>query len=436
MRKAKMDLKFFWTSFFTLLFGAAFTVAQETPSGVLTLGHAMRLAEKASPALKAAAARENEAKEFSRVADSGFYPDLGLDAVDSTGFAGSSSGLNSFSGLVASPYRQGPAAGAYAKWDLLDLSVWHQSASAHYEYDASRERTRYQAELVDSQVLGVYLDAVKLKGDRDAWQGLADELATIRDTVNRFVRSGQYSQVQGYLIEDQLADATLRVGDLSRQYQAAMERLALFTGLDVKSLACPSPSELSEGTLENLQVSGTSPLITGAQLETKSANETAARYSAENLPVLEVAGSAGYLDNTRLVQAQDYSLFVGISLPLFEGFRIDAEEKAARSETEAREAEVSADQMALDDLNVRYKEQVEEAQEDLAALAGEQERAQKAVALARQRYLTFLGPLSDLQQTLKDMVNVDTQIAEAKTRLLLATGQEYLLNGGTSAGVQ
>ena len=171
-------------------------------------------------------------------------------------------------------------------------------------------------------------------------------------------------------------------------------------------------------------------------METKSANETTAQYSAENLPVLEVAGGAGYLSDTRLVGSQDYSLFVGVSLPIFEGFRIDAQEKAARAETQARQAEVSADQLVLDDLNVRYLEQMQEAREDLATLSVEQDQAQKAAALARQRYLAFLGPLSDLQQALKDMVNVGLQTAEAKTQLLSAMGEKYLLGGGTSDAVK
>lgn len=416
-------------------------VAQGTQARTLTLGETMRLAEKISPALKAVQARENEAREFSRVADSGFYPDLGLDAVDSTGFPGSSSGfgtagLDSFPGLVASPYRQGPGADAYAKWDLLDLSVWHQSAAAHYEYDASRERTKYQAEKVDEQALVLFLGAVHQKGDRDAWQALADELTAIKATVARFVRNGQYSQVQGYLIDDQLADAALKASDFNRQYQASLERLALLTGLDAQTLSCPSPSELLEGDLAKLAAPGMNPLVAGAELETKSADETAARYSSENLPVLEVSGSTGYLNDARLVGSQDYSLFVGVSLPLFEGFRIDAQEKAARAETRAREAEVSADQLALSDLNVRYLEEIGETKDDLEVLTGEQDRAQKAVALARQRYLAFLGPLSDLQQALKDMVNATVEISDAKTRLLLAMGEKYLLAGGTSEDVK
>ena len=415
--------------------------AQDRQPKELSLGEALRLAEKYSPLVKAAVSREEESREFSREADSGFYPSVGLDAVESSGFPGSASGfgtsgLNSFPGLVASPYRKGEAAGAYAKWDLVDLSVWHQSSSAHYAYDASRERTKFEAELVDQQALNVYLEASRLRGDRDAWKKLEDELTGIRDTVKRFVRNGQYSEVQGLLIEDQLADASLRAGDFDLQYQADLQRLALLTGMESQSLSCPAPSALPDAGSLALAAPGKSPLVTQAEFETKSANETAAKYSAENLPVLEVAGSAGYLSETRLEQAQDYSVFVGISLPLFEGFRIDAQEKAARAEAEARKAEISLDQLTVDDLNIKYAEEVEATTEELRVLAEEQEKTAKAALLAKQRYLSFLGPLSDLQQALKDMVNLDIQSAEAKTRLLRAAESKYLLNGGTVEAMQ
>ncbi len=414
---------------------------QETKPKELTLGEVLRLAEKESPSLKASVSRENESREFTRAADSGFFPSLGLDAVASNGFPGSSSGfgtsgLNGFPGLAASPYRAGPAADAYAKWDLLDVSVWHQSAAAHYEYQASQERTKLQSELVDQQALRVYLEAVRVRGDQEAWQKLADELSGIRDIVKRFVRNGQYSEVQGLLIEDQLADAALRAGDYGLQYQAALQRLALLTGQEAKTISCPAPLELSGEEATNLTTTGPSPLITQAEFEVKSAKETTAKYSAQNLPVLEVAGSAGYLSGTRLEPAQDYSLFVGVSLPLFEGFRIDAQEKAARSEAEARQSEVSADQLALKEFNIQYDEQVSAALEELKILGDETERSVKAATLAKQRYLSFLGPLSDLQQALKDKVNLDIQTADTKTRFFSAAVSRYLLNGGTSENLK
>jgi outer membrane protein TolC len=357
----------------------------------LGLKRFLNLAEQNSPSLKAAGYRENEVNQSARAAE---------------------------------------ATDAFVKWDLLDLSQWSRSAAAHDEVDAIREKTKFQTVVVDQKALEIYFETILLRGDRDAWQGLADELTDIQNTVKRFVRNGQYSEVQGLLIQDQLSEALLQVDDFDRQYQAGLSRIALLTGLADKSFSCPSPTEFTGGELGAVESANSSPLISLAQLEAKAAHEVVSKYSRENLPRLEVAGSAGFMDETRLEPSQDYSVFVGVTLPIFEGFRIDAEEKGAEAEAQARDADVAAAQLALDDLNIGYNESIQQFQEEFKTLLVEQVDADRASTLAKQRYLTFLGPLSDLQQALKDKVNVDVRMADVKTRLLLAEGNQYLVNGG------
>ena len=392
--------------------------------------------ERNSPDLRALVYREVEAGESAREVDSGFYPTLDAAVVDSSGFPGSASGLDGFSGLVASPYRKGPAVDAFSKWDLVDLSQWDQSAAAHAESDAARKKTALGTALLDSRALGAYLDTVRLKGDRDAWQRLADELGDVQKIVDHFIRNGQYSEVQGALIQDQLSDAQMKAADFDRQYQAGLSRLALLTGLKEGDFSCPDPGDLAEGEIEAPPVSGESPLVARARLEYEASRESVSRYSDENLPKLELGGSAGFLQDTRLEPSQDYSVFVGVTLPVFEGFRIDAEEKAARAEAQARNAEVDSARLTLEDLNVGYQASIDRARGELVVLGEEQARAGQAVKSAKERYLSFLGPLSDLQQALKDMVNIDLEMGDMKTQLLAAQGGFYFLNGGTVDGLK
>jgi outer membrane protein TolC len=400
-----------------------------TQTTELGLQQALRLAEAASPDLKAAMAREQEAMETSTIAESGFYPTLDLAAVDSGGFPGSSSGTDGFAGLITSPYRSGPAAGAFSKWDLVDISLWHDVSAAHYAYDASREAVRFQRAVVDQQALGVYLAGTRYRGEAEAWQKLVTNLLNIQNTVNRFVRNGQYSEVAKILLDDQLKNADLEVHAFTDKYQTELIRLGLLIGMDPQKIACPLPVGLSEDELGGLVNQGASPLILRADYEKKAASEAVGKYSAENLPKLELAASAGYLSDTRLVDEQDYSVFVGVTVPIFEGFRIDAEEKRARAEEEAKTDELTSAKLTLADLNAQYDQQIETAREDLQTLIPEQDSAKRGVDIAKQRYLAFLSPLADLQQALRDMVNVDTQIAEVKTNLLLALGSKAFLDG-------
>ena len=399
--------------------------AQTTELG---LQQTLKLSEEASPDLKAAVNREKEAMESSTIAESGFFPTLDLAAMDSA-YPGSASGADGLGGLVTSLYRTGPAVGAFSKWDLVDISQWHGVDAAHYTYDASRETTRFQRVSVDQQALRAYLAGVRYRGQSVAWQKMVDELKSVRDTVDRFVRNGQYSEVAKILIDDQLKNADLDATDYNAKYQTALTRLGLLTGMDPQKIACPLPEDVSEDGLKDLFQEGESPLIKRADYERKAASETVGQYSAENLPKLEVSASAGYLGDSHLSDSQDYSVMVGIRMPIFEGFRIDAEEKRARYEEEAKTNELASAKLTLADLNAQYDEQITTAREDLATLLPEQTTAEQGVKLAKQRYLSFLSPLSDLQQALKDMVYVDTQIAEVKTNLLLALGSKAFLNG-------
>ncbi len=395
----------------------------------LGLQQTLKLAEDTSPDLKAAMDREKEAVQSSTIAEAGFFPTLDIAAVDSV-YPGGSSGANGFSGLLTSLYRTGPAVGAFSKWDLLDVSVWHDVSAAHYAASASQEAAKFKRSLVDQQALSVYLTGVRYRGEAEAWQKMVAELQGVRDTVARFVRNGQYSEVAKILIDDQLKNADLDVSDFNQKYQTALTRLGLLTGMDPQKIACPLPADISEDGLKGF-AEGVSPLVLRADYERKAASETVGKYSAENLPKLEVAGSLGYLGDDKLSDSEDYSVFVGITMPIFEGFRIDAEEKQAKEEEDARANELASAKLTLADLNAQYDEQISTARGDLETLIPEQDSAKKGVETAKQRYLAFLGPLADLQQALKDMVYVDTQIAEVKTNLLLALGSKAFLNGQT-----
>lgn len=407
-------------------------VPMADPAGPAALGlqQALKLAEDASPDLKAAMDREKEAMESSTIAEAGFFPTLDIAAMDSQ-YPGSSSGADGMSGLITSLYRTGPAVGAFSKWDVIDISQWHDVDAAHYAYDASREATKFKRALVDQQALSVYLAGVRYRGEAEAWQKMVGELQGVRDTVDRFVRNGQYSEVAKILIDDQLKNADLDAADFNTKYQTALARLGLLIAMDPEKIACPAPADLSEEGLKGFEDEGTSPLVLQADYEQKAASETVGKYSAENLPKLEVAGSAGYLGDPSLPDSQDYSVFVGIRMPIFEGFRIDAEEKRARDEEDAKANELASAKLTLADLNAQYDDEIATDRGDLATLIPEQDSAKKGVETAKQRYLSFLGPLADLQQALKDMVYVDTQIAEVKTNLLLALGSKAFLNGQT-----
>ena len=84
----------------------------------LTVSDALRLAEQTDPSLKAANARVAQAEHSVGIARSDYYPRVDLEAIDSTGFPGSSGALG-VEGLMGSPYRSGLGYGAVASMTLF-----------------------------------------------------------------------------------------------------------------------------------------------------------------------------------------------------------------------------------------------------------------------------------------------------------------------------
>jgi outer membrane protein TolC len=409
--------------------------AEEAPR-VLGLAETLSLAEKTAPSLDAARAREEQARQGERQAAAGYYPTLDAAAVDSAGFPGSAPGLDGFAGLVASPYRQGAGVDAFAKWNLVDLGTWYGVESAKFQRLATQEDTRVRTASVDQQALAAYLEAVGDLGQRDAWMGLSKELNDIAGTVRRFVRNGQYAEVQQILIQDQLLDAQVQAASYDSRYRADLRRVGYFTGLSGGAITCLAPQDLTGKEFDDDSPPGASPLVVAAELRAKAAEEGVEKSSAQRLPRLEVAGSAGDLAGSRLVTDQDYSVYAGLTVPLFEGFRIDADVRRSAAARDQSLAEVAQARLDLADLTTRFSQRAEEARTQLAALGPELQDAGKAVDQARQRYLGFLGPLSDLQQALKDQVGIESRLAEAKASLLLATGSLRFLYGGGSEGLR
>jgi outer membrane protein TolC len=403
---------------------------------VLGLAEALQLAEKAAPSLAASRAGEEQAHQRERLAAAGYYPSLDAAAVDSAGFPGSAPGLDGIAGLVASPYREGAGVDAFAKWDLVDLSTWYGVEAAKFQRMASQQDTRVRMASVDQQALAIYLEGVGDLGQRDAWTGLAKELEDIAGTVRHFVRNGQYAEVQQILIQDQLLDAQVQAAVYGSRLRADLARLGYFTGLTQTAIACVAPQDLTGTEFDFAGEAGASPLLVAAELRAKAAEQDLAKSSAQRLPKLEIAGSVGDLEGVRLVSSQDYSVYAGLTLPLFEGFRLDAEQAKSAAARDQSLAELDQARLDLADLTARYNQRAQEARSQLAALGPELQDAGRAVEQARQRYLGFLGPLSDLQQALKDQVGIESRLAESKASLLLATGSLRFLYGGGSEGLR
>src|SRR5258708_28187235 len=84
----------------------------------LSVTQALLWAEEASPALKAARAREAQAQEAVKIAQAAYYPTFDLEAIQSYRFAGSNAALG-LGGLMSSPFPGGANARRLFKSNML-----------------------------------------------------------------------------------------------------------------------------------------------------------------------------------------------------------------------------------------------------------------------------------------------------------------------------
>jgi outer membrane protein len=415
-----------------LLVGGSRLYAQDKP---LMLGDILSLAEKTSPQVQAQLEREVQAKANTGVLSAYYFPHIDAAAVDSTGFPGSGSPTpGGFGGIINSPYRSGLAGDLDVTWTLFDASQGYGLTASRYQELSARQQTRIVKYEIDQTALKLYFDACRYQGLQAAWQGVVDKIKPIEEQVKHFVRTGRYNEVQMLLLQDQMDQAQMNVDTYQERYQVAVKRLGLVIGLQPESIHVPDGSALNETVLAVIQDSDKNPYLNLATDEVEAAKALRDSASAERMPRLYATGSVGAMDNSRLVSENDYSGWVGVSIPVFEGFRIESEEKKNTALYREKNDQMSAIALKVSDLNAQFDETAHVARSQLSVLGPQRDAAVKSFTMAKDRYLNFLGTVNDLEESVRNVAQIDAEIQNAQMDLLIAVGSEKLFNGGFLKG--
>lgn len=413
----------------------SFAQEAKTPQHELTLAEALQLAEKVSPGLKAASERETQADLSITIAKSNLLPKLDLSAADSWGFPGSSSPVPPpFGGLLTSPFRVGGTAALLGQMTIFDLSHWHGLDEAKENAHVAAEQIRISRTLVDQDTIDLFFEAATYRGESEVWRKITDKLVPIFKSVSKLVKNGQYSEVQRLLLEDQLTEAQMKNAVAWSRYKMTKKRLALLLDLPSSSIECPSALLLNDANLGTIEEGTKSPLISHAEAEITAAKLAVSKFSAEHLPKLYAVGSAGFMESSRLVNKEDYSAWIGLTLPLFEGFRINAEAERAKVVANEKEDNFYAARLTLDELNTHYDDLIQAARIQLDFLTHERTQAIQTFELTRKRYLSFLEPVLNLKEAVKNLARIESQTNEVKSSLYRAKSSKLILNGGAILG--
>jgi len=394
----------------------------------LTIREALDLSNEYNPNLKAASARESATRSRVGIAQSNFYPTVALEAVDSSGFPGSTGSSLGMTGLIGSPFRSGFSAGAVLKQDVFDFGRTYFGVKASKLDAQSQERaTEINTYQVEQEVLQAYFDCALNRTEIERWQAFLKDTELVERQVEIFIKTGQRSIVDRYLSRAQRENANTHVLDFQTRESASIQRLAVLIGIQ-KPFACPLLNDLSSD-LQLHPASAENPIIAFARIQLDASEARLDQAKAENLPIILGIASAGYLQDTHVVQKENYSLGVGIRFPLFEGFRIKSEIDRNSAQVDENFYLLQNSQFVLKDLNRQYDEKIRSADTRRTQLVEELKNANEAFTIAKRRYFDLQGTLVDLRDSVSNLERVVDSLDIAQAEYLQFTSLEAVLNG-------
>jgi len=395
----------------------------------ISIDEVMRLAELNSPKLSMDRFREIAAKKSVDIARSNYFPTINLEAIDDTGFSGSSAIATGIGGLMGSPYRSGVGAGVIAQQTIYDFGrTYYDVEAAKYESEFSKQNTRVTVYEVKQLALQTFYECAFFRTERDIWMRLSGESGIITKEAQHFVDTGQRSIVDRYLSKAQTEEARTAAAFFATRFKEANHELAVIMAIADQNFSCPPlPNELTSSLNPDLGFDS-SPLLARALAGTKIAHARLKEQKAGFYPKIVAVASLGYMQGSRVVPKKDYSAGIGFVLPLF-NLHTSGEIHRASAIASASEKEVEAEEQYLQEANAKYDEIIKSSQVRLQHLNGEMVLANKAFSVAKKRYFALEADLLDLREAFRNLARVDAEVEETRTRLLQAGGSKALLNG-------
>ena len=145
----------------------------------ISIDDVLQLSEVNSPSLSASRFHELAARKSIDIARANYFPTLNAEAIDSTGFSGSS-GLLGVGGLMGSPYRSGISGGLVAQQTIWDFGrTYYDVEASKRQAELSKQDTRVTLYQVKQLALEIYYECAFFRSQRDIWAELSHHSAMI-----------------------------------------------------------------------------------------------------------------------------------------------------------------------------------------------------------------------------------------------------------------
>lgn len=396
----------------------------------LTVLEAVEEALATYPSVRAAEAAVASAEAAAGRATSERWPDLSLRA-SATRYEEPMlvSPIHGFEPGATPPFDEALfEAGAYLDYTLHDFGA--RSArirgARRATSAAEAERRGTRQELV-ARVAGTYLEALGLRGVLDAHDRRIAALAAERERVARMEEVGRAARVEGLRVEAALAGARSDREEIAAELDVATRQLRRLTGVSagrVEPEALPEISYDGEGELEIERMTARAvdgnPAVRQArrQRETASAGLDLAR--AARWPELKLG--AGWVDRGSADGdfQDEWSVGVGLSVPLFTGGRVTGEVEKARAEETGAEQRVRLAEKAVERAVDRAHASVREKAARVRSLRRAVDSQEEVVRIEQLRLETGAGTQTDYLDAEAQLLSVRADLARTRYAALRA----------------
>ncbi|MGZ3722478.1 MAG: TolC family protein [Bdellovibrionales bacterium] len=396
----------------------------------LSILEVLKRAEEFDPRLKGSRFQEQAAEENISVQKSNYMPNLSAAAVASTGNPGSFS-MFDVDSEISSTQRVGAGGALVLKQNLWDFGrTLNAVDTAKGQKEVEKKRFAILKVDVDVLVLRTYIGCAFLRAQVENSRFMAQQAKLLANETDKFVRSGQRSVIERYLVDAEAKEAETRIAEFSERVTATQKRLAIELGSSTEEQVICSDLSSVGSALDKLEKkSGKNPLLDFQKARVQVARSRLDQANAESRPVLYGMATGGYFDDKSLKDKTIYAAGVGIKLPLFEGFRIDSTIRQNQAQLSAEEAGLDSSRLNIDRVNSQYEEQILALKTRLDFLEKEKKLAKEVFALAKKRYGSLQGTMVDLRESIRNMNRVLQSTDEAYRDLFIAKGERSLVNG-------
>ncbi len=407
----------------TISLGLGTALSGELP--VLTLPEAHETALRNHPRISVADLRTLAARQVTRQAQAGFYPNLWVNSM-SVGTAGDNTRLAAIGALNNPAIFQRNAEGLVLSQLITDFGrTANLSASAKLRAEAEANNAQATRQQILLAVDGAYYSALQAQSVTRVAEKTVDTRQVFLDQVTALASNKMRSELDVSFARVNVEDAKLLLSKAQNDVQAAFTQLSILLGLreprPCRLAEQPLPPEVSTNASEYVQEAlGTRPDLLSLRNEQSAAEKFARAEKDARYPVVSAVASAGVIPVHDSELPDNYAAAgLSVTLPVFAGGLYVARQHEAELKAHAMAESVrDLEDNVIRDVRVAWLNS-QNAFERLRISRQLLDNAVQSFDLAQARYNTGISSIVEFNQA--ELSLLSAQIAFANTQY------EYLL---------